>query len=99
MAISMVQTYQKHRTSQCWCDLIFQISYTESIIMVLFVNYQFFFINFMTIMLLCFNKIISIKETLIKFTEFKLIMMYEKSLQCNASEFTHMNWVGQFTRI
>lgn len=53
----------------------------------------------MTIKLLCFNEIISIKKTLIKFTEFKLIMMYEKSLQCNASEFTHINWVEQFTRI
>lgn len=66
--------------------------------MVLFDN-NIFFITFMTIKLLCFNEIISTKETLIKYIEFKLIMMNEKSLQYRASEFTHINWVGQFTLI
>lgn len=50
----------------------------------------------MTIKLLCLNEIISKKETLIKLIEFKLITMNEKNLQCRASEFTHINWVGQF---
>lgn len=51
----------------------------------------------MTIKLLCLNEIISKKETLIKLIEFKLITMNEKHLQCRASsEFTHINWVGQF---
>lgn len=61
--------------------------------MVLFDN-NIFFLTFMTIKLLCFNEIISTRETLIKFIEFKLIMMNEKSLQYKASEFTNINWVG-----